>query len=405
MYYKNIYFHNVNQMKKTESGEYLLSRFPENILNENLENDYKTSGVELRFKMLSDLVTLTFNCFGEPKGAILIYVGSFYAKTITPIKSGIFTIEINKEIILNEFLQNEQKYYTPFSSNVIRVILPSTEISFVNVEGEVEMPEDVEMPKTKLLFFGGSVLGSSNENLTTQLPFILANNLDADYYDLSTNLATLNLVETAKFLTTLNYAVAVIEGADDNVLASNIKQYVKNYKLFVKILNKNKKVKNLFVDTFSLVTISKSNEALKKVKEISKVAKPFKEINVTKNISFKDLGVTGCYYNPSAYIELINALYFELDKVVPVYTSKDKKAVKLSKAYQKMNDTDEPTITPIILTKKELNAKLKHEKDMLEIAKANEKHKAKLEKQQQKLLSKQKGVAETDTPNTNNDVI
>ena len=49
MYYKNIYFHNVNQMKKTESGEYLLSRFPENILNENLENDYKTSGVELRF--------------------------------------------------------------------------------------------------------------------------------------------------------------------------------------------------------------------------------------------------------------------------------------------------------------------------------------------------------------------
>ena len=405
MYYKNIYFHNVNQMKKTESGEYLLSRFPENIINENCENDYKTIGVELRFKMISDTVTLTFNCTGIPKGVIDVYVGSFYAKTFTVVKSGIFSVEISKDILVNEFIQNEQKYYTPFYSNVVRVILPATEISFVNVEGEVEMPEDVEMPKTKLLFFGGSVLGSSNENITTQLPFILANNLDADYYDLSTNLTTLKLEETAKFLTSLNYTVAVIEGADENVLSSDVAKYVKDYKLFVKTLTKNKNVKNLFIDTFSIVTVSKSNEALKKLKEVSKVAKPFKEINVTKNISFKDLGVTGCYYNPSAYIELINALYFELDKVVPVYTSKDKKAVKLSKAYQKMNDTDEPTLTPIILTQKELNAKIKHEKDMLEIAKANEKHKAKLEKQQQKLLSKQKGVAETDTPNTDNDVI
>ena len=165
MYYKNIYFHNVNQMKKTESGEYLLSRFPENIINENCENDYKTSGVELRFKMISDTVTLTFNCTGIPKGVIDVYVGSFYAKTFTVVKSGVFSVEISKDILLNEFIQNEQKYYTPFSSNVVRVILPATEISFVNVEGEVEMPENVEMPKTKLSCFISKRRKSLNHTL------------------------------------------------------------------------------------------------------------------------------------------------------------------------------------------------------------------------------------------------
>ena len=120
MYYNNIYFHNVNLMKKDENGHYLLSRFREDVLinaipekqtqkddsgfnlyeaantyNYSQYNSFVTEksvldpfkafeglslGAELRFKLVSDVVKIKLKLLNGQNPALCeVFFGNFFA--------------------------------------------------------------------------------------------------------------------------------------------------------------------------------------------------------------------------------------------------------------------------------------------------------------------------------------
>ena len=162
MYYKNIYFHNVSSMPKTPDGYYRLSRLPSNIdYNEN-STAYLTAGVELRFKIKGDEAIVTLFVEGEVNGKAELYYGSFTTDVSYALHQGVNVITIKNPNTVSAFFEREQSYYAPFSSNVVRLLLPKAFISFVNVEGEVELPLTSEMPKSTILFYGSNLLSNDD---------------------------------------------------------------------------------------------------------------------------------------------------------------------------------------------------------------------------------------------------
>lgn len=193
MIFDNMMFHGVEEIEKCEDG-YLLWRLPSSIRKEvnegirTLTSRYGT-GIEIRFKMKSDTVTLILSAEEMPEANVAhIYYGSIQGGWQNSSKSILGSptrITIQKPENM-EFLKGLSKERAlPFSAEVVRVVLPYGKIHYWGVEGEVELPCKDEMPKKTYLAYGSSIThGSLALAMPYSYPFRVSQKLGCDYLNM-----------------------------------------------------------------------------------------------------------------------------------------------------------------------------------------------------------------------------
>lgn len=189
--FDNIYFHNVVELTKTERG-YIPYRMPKDVrsaANDGVFNNRYGTGIELRFKMTDgccDLI-LSSEYLAEAPVAC-IYFGSFqggweYSTKI--IGESATKIHIEYPPYMKKLLEIEKRNKLPFSTEIVRVVLPYTNCYYVGVEGSVEVPQKEEMPATTYLAYGSSIThGSLGLLQPYSYPFLISRKLGCDYINL-----------------------------------------------------------------------------------------------------------------------------------------------------------------------------------------------------------------------------
>jgi hypothetical protein len=193
MIFRNIDFHNVEEMEKCEKG-YILWRIPSSVrkrINEGagkLASRYST-GVELRFRMTGDsaAVILRTDKMEEAQVAY-IYYGSIqggwqYSSKVILDQDTRITVIRPQNLELLKRITSEQRL--GFQPELIRVVLPYGTCYFVGVEGEIEPPAKGDAPAKTYLAYGSSIThGSLALAAPYTYPFRIAQKFQCDYLNL-----------------------------------------------------------------------------------------------------------------------------------------------------------------------------------------------------------------------------
>lgn len=182
----NIYFHNVEEI--TKDGKLL--RFNEKLIN-NLGCDthqrgrfygYRAIGSELRFKTDAGFFDITLLSYKE-SSRVYVFYGDYMDKAYT-LKEGVIStlhIEIPEKIYLNYDVLPKKN----FNPRVIRIIIgyPGY-VSYLGLNAfshKIELPNEYDMPKKKLLIYGSSIShGSEALEYINSYAFILSRMLGID---------------------------------------------------------------------------------------------------------------------------------------------------------------------------------------------------------------------------------
>lgn len=190
MIFQNIDFHNVAEIIPYESG-WQLWRVPSEVraranagLNERTAA-YST-GIELRFCMVSDSVTLHLRSVPIAEGQMAyLYFGSLqggWQQSSYIIKDEVTSITIRKPGNLQQMEEISAAAHLCFSPQVVRLVLPYGNIIFHGIEGEVVPPAAGMLPKSTLLSYGSSIThGSLALASPYTYPFRIAQKLGCDY--------------------------------------------------------------------------------------------------------------------------------------------------------------------------------------------------------------------------------
>lgn len=193
MLFDNIEFHNVEEIE--DCGEHwCLWRLPQTVRNEinegaaNISSGYAT-GVELRFKMKSDSVSITLSAEAAAEAnTAYIFYGSIQggwqnsSRVIlnTPTR---ITIQKPENLSFLKALSEENKL--SFSPEVVRIVLPYGKIYYWGIEGEVEPPQKADLPSKTYLAYGSSIThGSLALAMPYSYPFRLGQKMSCDYLNL-----------------------------------------------------------------------------------------------------------------------------------------------------------------------------------------------------------------------------
>lgn len=189
MLFQQIDFHNVDDITPFEEG-YMLWRLPKEMrpqVNERLGTHVSrfNSGVELRFRMKGDGVTLLLRSFPMEEAQVAhIYYGSFqggWDKSARMIGTDVTRIHIPAIDKLEELHRLTREHHLPFSPDVVRVLLPYGTSIFVGCEGEVEPPRPEDLPDKTYLAYGSSIThGSLALGTPHTYPFRIARMLGTD---------------------------------------------------------------------------------------------------------------------------------------------------------------------------------------------------------------------------------
>lgn len=190
MIFQNIDFHNVAQIIPHEDG-WQLWRVPEDVrqmANEGLRDRtaaYST-GIELRFCMLSDRVTIRLRSIPIAEGQMAyLYFGSIqggWQQSSYIIREDATSITISRPGNLTQMQAISAEAGLPFSPEVVRLVLPYGNILYLGMEGEVVPPAAHLLPEHTLMCYGSSIThGSLALASPYTYPFRLAQKLGCDY--------------------------------------------------------------------------------------------------------------------------------------------------------------------------------------------------------------------------------
>ncbi len=171
MIFQNIDFHNVEELEQTEKG-YIMWRVPKQVRG-SLNPDSASvvcrfgSGIELRFRMLTDKVNLVLRTdpIAEAQVAYIFY-GSFqggfmYSSKIIGSEETVITIEKPNQDTIDTLRRVSEEQKLGFDPEVVRVLIPYGLNYFVKAEGEVLPPEDTQVPEQTYLAYGSSITHGS----------------------------------------------------------------------------------------------------------------------------------------------------------------------------------------------------------------------------------------------------
>ena len=193
MIFKNIDFHNVEEMEACEKG-YIMWRLPKSVrelLNEGIRDlvaRYST-GIELRFKIKGDSATVILQADeAEEAQVAYLYYGSFqggwqYSSRVIGTRETRITIPKPENLEIMKGITEEQQL--GFDPEVVRVVLPYGKCCFSGVEGEIEPPARKDVPSRTYLAYGSSIThGSLALAAPYTYPFRIAQMFRCDYLNL-----------------------------------------------------------------------------------------------------------------------------------------------------------------------------------------------------------------------------
>ena len=207
MTFDNILFHNVEEMEHTEKG-YLLRRVcseTRNKISEGVQDNCFSTGVELRFKMINGSadVILRSDMVAE-SSTVHVFFGSFQggweysSKNISDVDT---RIHIEYPGTIKKLQQLTAENQLTFNPLVVRVIMPYTPCYYVGISGEVEPPEENDLPKKTYLAYGSSIThGSLGLIQPNSYPFRIAQKLKTDYINMGFAGCALMEEEMAEYL-------------------------------------------------------------------------------------------------------------------------------------------------------------------------------------------------------------
>ena len=192
MIFKNIDFHNVEEIKPEGDG-YRLYRFPLTLtaqMEKGAEyvSSYST-GIELRFKMKCDEVVLHLRAEAAEEAQVAyIYFGDFQggwycsSKVIGQQDTEIQIARPKNMDVLKRISADESLGFNP---EVVRVLLPYGRCIFLGIEGEVKAPEKDDYPEKTYLAYGSSIThGSLALAAPYAYPFQISQKISCDYLNM-----------------------------------------------------------------------------------------------------------------------------------------------------------------------------------------------------------------------------
>lgn len=196
MIFKNIDFHNVDELVKTENG-YLMQRVNSDVLKHLFPAvqeriAYFGTGVELRFVIGSGEVEIDLFIDDNFSDGIVtarpttvrVFYGDWQSGYKTPdfhLHPGLNTLKLS--------IPDESELLTKldgaFDSRVVRIILPQNIIEFVDARGDIRLPDKSMYPEKTLLFYGSSITnGADATSVPSTFAFRTAKKLGVDYFNL-----------------------------------------------------------------------------------------------------------------------------------------------------------------------------------------------------------------------------
>lgn len=186
-------FHNVEDMIPVPDG-WRLNRVPA-ALREKLNpgardnTSFHASGVEIRFRMLSDEVNIYLRTDDDTEALpALIFYGPFQgtwtqsARTIGKGQSCVHVKKPDNIAWLKQALQGREGIYSP---DMVRIVLPYSACVYMGVEGLVEPPHEGDATSKRLLCYGSSIThGSLALGAHQSYAALLARALGMDYINL-----------------------------------------------------------------------------------------------------------------------------------------------------------------------------------------------------------------------------
>ncbi len=170
MIWKNVEIHNIAELCENDNGV-TWRRVPKEVhdsmeLSKNMA--LNSTGVELRFVMKSDEVTLRMAAVNEALSASFhIYRGSvqgswddFEVDKVICFAPHDFVIKKSQNEDFLRRVTDECNY--PFAPEVIRVIFDRGYIKLLDIIGDVEPPKPEQLPRKTLLTYGSSITHGSN---------------------------------------------------------------------------------------------------------------------------------------------------------------------------------------------------------------------------------------------------
>ena len=187
MIYKNMEVHNAAELLSGEMGGAIWMRYPMDVCK-GFERDGarvqagNSSGVELRFVMLSDKVTLKIRSTGI--GHFHIFRGGLQGgwydhegKTTSPDGREI-VIECREQALIDRMHKDFSLHWNP---QLIRIVFDRGRFEILDVEGEIAPPAEGDTPKKTILFYGSSITHGSNAlNATNSWTSWVAHELSMD---------------------------------------------------------------------------------------------------------------------------------------------------------------------------------------------------------------------------------
>ncbi|OCT15712.1 hypothetical protein A8709_13620 [Paenibacillus pectinilyticus] len=161
-------FHNVAELTPIGEGTAVqLCRIPTELRLQlhafAHDSGLKTGGMEIRFHMITDRVTLfleVVNAAQLTSGHTVaqVYHGIFQETSPRILGTHVTEIVIERPSELALMKQIADKEGLAFAPDLVRVILPyESQIAFVRVEGETEPPRADSFPDKRLLVYGSSI--------------------------------------------------------------------------------------------------------------------------------------------------------------------------------------------------------------------------------------------------------
>lgn len=193
MIFKNVEIHNVGELIDNDNGSVSWLRVPSYVYDKMESEQGKSmctgsTGVELRFVMKSDTVTIRMRTTG--KGLFHVYRGSIQGgwedhevnKFVNDEFSD-FVIKKSENLPMLERITNDFEH--PFSPEVIRVIFDRGGYEILDIIGDTELPTQAQLPQKTLLTYGSSITHGSNAlDASHTWTSVLAYNMKTDLINL-----------------------------------------------------------------------------------------------------------------------------------------------------------------------------------------------------------------------------
>ena len=167
MIFKNIDIHGCAEIEQLPNGAYATLRVPSHV-NEHLSPAGKIrtthcTGIEYRFVLKSDSVTLRFGFEDSERCEVTVFHGDIIADwpETTKFAEGVCEIKIIQSKNIDTLRKLAKNGSHRFSPDVVRLMFEGPRPKLLEVIGDIEAPSEDMYPKRKYLAYGSSITHGS----------------------------------------------------------------------------------------------------------------------------------------------------------------------------------------------------------------------------------------------------